>query len=348
MDSVMKYCEIHNLPLALTYYTDKKQISDVIRISDQMQQWDKLVIFLIGLKDQEAWSKVISSDSWDVVFALVLESAPHFSDSESASCLIKSLTAQHKSEQLCSFISELLKHNNVLKNNRSLQTLYLLTLIKTSPEEALSQCLELEGFDQDLILQAAIDSGNLDLVLVVLKRFEMWSYALKIALYGQRDIEAANDIAIKCDHPEAWHALAEYYLLSGDSSKAFEYSEKAGMFRRYKELIVLLRLEQKFELLYNYLVKLRKSENFEPVFEREMFFCLLKLNRHDEIKDFIKTANPSMLLEFAKILSCEGLFELAGKCFQQSGSHDKAAFMFIKIDDLNCAVENALKSSNSE
>lgn len=208
--------------------------------------------------------------------------------------------------------------------------------------------MELDNYNVEEILNAAINSGNLDLVLKILDKNEQWNYCLKIALYGLKNIRVSEIYAEKSGHPEAWHALAEFSLLSGDSIAAAKYAMRCGFFRRQKELLIMLHMHEHYEMLLDFLSFLKSSPSYEPIYDRELFFCLMKLGKADELEKFIVSASPPLANELGKVLYREGSVDLAAKCFKQAGNFERATACYLKQGQIEAAAELALKTTKFE
>lgn len=208
--------------------------------------------------------------------------------------------------------------------------------------------MQLDNYNIEEVLNAAVSSGNLELILRVLEKNELWNYAFRVALYGLQRIETAEILADKSGHPEAWHALAEFNLLSGDSIAAAKFAMKSGIFRRQKEHVILLHLNEHYKELLDFLKFLKSTPSYEAVYEREIFFCLMKLDKTEELTKFIKSATPSLSNELGKILYREGSIDLAAKCFKQAGNFERASTCLLNLGNVEAAAELATKSNNFE
>lgn len=93
---------------------------------------------------------------------------------------------------------------------------------------------------------------------------------------------------------------------------------------------------------------LKHSTNFEPIFEREMAFCLVKLGKKKELDAFISTASPIFAGELAKILYRDGLIDMAAQCFIQAGNFDRATSCYLQSDKIDIAADAAMKTNNFE
>lgn len=208
--------------------------------------------------------------------------------------------------------------------------------------------MELDNYNIEEVLHVAISSNELELSLKILDKFEQWNYAFKVALYGLKNAQMAEIYAQKSGHPEAWHALAEFCLVSGDAVESSKFAKQAGNFRRQKELVIMLHINENYEDLLDYLLYLKTTHTFEPVYEREIFLCLMKLGKSEELEKFTEGASTSFANELGKILYREGSIELASKCFKQAGNFEKAATCFLKLGNIESAAECAMKTNSYE
>lgn len=206
----------------------------------------------------------------------------------------------------------------------------------------------MDNYNIEEVLHSAITSNELELSLKILEKFEQWNYAFKVSLYGLKNIKSAETFAHKSGHPEAWHALAEFCLISGDSLASSKFAKQAGIFRRQKEMVILLHLNNNYEELLDYLLYLKTTSTFEPVYEREIFLCLMKLGRTEELDAFIDGASSSFANELGKVLHREGSIELASKCFKQACNFEKAASCFLQLGNIEAASDSAMKTNSFE
>lgn len=193
-----------------------------------------------------------------------------------------------------------------------------------------------------------MSSSKLDLSIKILEKYEQWNYAFKIALYGLKDVVKAQNFAEKSGHHEAWHALAEFSLIYGEPCEAVKFAKKSGNFRRQKELIIKLHLNENYEELLDYLVHLKSSPSYEQIYERETFLCLMKLGKKDEMNNFINSASSAFANELGKVLYREGSLELAANCFKQAGNYEKASSCFLQLGNIEVASDLALNCNKFE
>ena len=132
IESGLKYCEAKNPKLAIRYYLSIKNASEISRLAFKLEDWDTLSLFLIKYKNVSAWSSALENESSRKLFANVLKNSDKFQDTESASSLIKALVSKNDSEDLLKIMKSWLENNKVLSSSRSLQTLYLIQLIKVN------------------------------------------------------------------------------------------------------------------------------------------------------------------------------------------------------------------------
>lgn len=130
INSVLQYCEIKKPKLAIRYYLSINNATEISRLCFQFEDWNTLSLFLINNKNVSAWSSALENKSGQKLFDAVLEKSDKFQDTESASCLIKALVTKNDSEALMMIMKLWLEHNKVLCSSRSLQTLYMIQLIK--------------------------------------------------------------------------------------------------------------------------------------------------------------------------------------------------------------------------
>ena len=137
-------------------------------------------------------------------------------------------------------------------------------------------------------------------------------------------------------------------LRSGDSIVASKFAKKSGNFRRQKDLVILLHLNENYEELLEYLLSLKSSPTFEPIYDREIFLCLMKLGKNEELNNFISSASPSFANELGKVLYRDNKIELAANCFKQSGNFEKASSCHLQLGNVEKASEFAMKTNKYE
>lgn len=216
-------------------------------------------------------------------------------------------------------------------------------------EEQFLRCSrEFSNYNEEEVVHSCLLAKKFDLAISVLKRLKLWDYAFKIALYGKNDLDEAEHLAEECSHSETWNALAEVCLATGKSDKAVDYAIRAGDFKRQRDLVVLLHLDQKYAEMLAFLNSARSGSHLEPASERDIFQCLAKLDRAAELKDFISSSSNAAAGELGNILARSGSTELAALCFKRAGSHDKATTCYLQLGDLQSAAETGSKSGSVE
>ena len=126
----MRYAEEKNPKLVLAYYLLTQNEDEILRLSFRLEDWKSLSLFLISRKDPLLWCSALSHKYSSKLFEKIIEYSSSFSDTESASCLIKALAGKGDSVSLMKIISAWLENNEKLRNSKSLQTLYMINLIK--------------------------------------------------------------------------------------------------------------------------------------------------------------------------------------------------------------------------
>lgn len=130
MPVVLAFCEEKNPGLALRLYERSKRSDDLVRLASKMGSWPLLVRYVIRSKDQGLWRKAFALPAVDEIYEQVIASVGEFDDPTSASCVIKLLVSEGKTDFLLRIVQSLLRSNKKFANSRSLQTLHLLTLIQ--------------------------------------------------------------------------------------------------------------------------------------------------------------------------------------------------------------------------
>lgn len=126
----MEYVKKKNPKLALKYYLFARNVDEILSLSFQLEDWNSLSLFLINHKNSATWSTALNDEKSPQLFGKVIENSNLFPDTESASCLIKVLASKEDYEFLLKIISAWLNNNEKLRCSRSLQTLYIINLIK--------------------------------------------------------------------------------------------------------------------------------------------------------------------------------------------------------------------------
>lgn len=132
VNDVIKYSKRCNPSLTLEFFIHTNNFEEILNLSFSLSLWEKLAMYLIKSKQAASWSMALDKDENGNLFAKVIELVSVFPDSESASCLIKVIVLKKNNSMLIKIVSALLENNDVLHTNRSLQTIYLITLIEVS------------------------------------------------------------------------------------------------------------------------------------------------------------------------------------------------------------------------
>ena len=93
---------------------------------------------------------------------------------------------------------------------------------------------------------------------------------------------------------------------------------------------------------------MKLSSNYEPIYERETFLCLMKMGKIDELQKFISSATPAFANELGRVLYREGSIELAASCFKQAGNFERTSTCFLKLGNVEDAAEFAMKTNKYE
>lgn len=349
---MLHYAQTNNPLAAQAYFKEFGLVEQFMELAFEKEDWQGLSDYLISSKKQLLWEQVLKGPHASQVFDCTVESCSSFSVPESASALVKALVSLKETEKLLEIAASLLHNNPKFKTSRSLQTLYLLNLIpKTDSNEQVEEALDhFENYAIEDVLKVCVTSNRPRLILKILKRFKVWDLAFKVALFTLNDPQEAEAISEIWQNSEAYNGLFEYYLANEDASKALAFSTKiSSVTFRSREFIVLLSCKSMHKELYDFLCRLRAhTGGLDGPLERVMFDCLVKLDRMDELQEFIGTASPKTACDLGLVLMGGKQFSLAAEAFLRGHDYDNAVKCFIYSGNLIKASEYALKSSNTD
>lgn len=314
----------------------------------KLEDWDYLSKMLIERREKKLWKFCLQQSYSTIVFQSVIANCIHFNEPESASVLIKVLIELNQAKDLVVFTGALLEENPKFKTSRSLQTIHLIHLIPQGDSASILKAInELENYSPEEVVRTSVTANRPDLILRILERFKFWSLAFKTAFYVLEDVDKALQIAEKWNNSDAYAVIFQYYLFKEDTLTALKYYSKLPRLDfKAVELVQLLKQKKLYQELYDYLGQLRSKGLLIGDLEREMFECLVTLDRMPELEEFISSASPASATDLGFALAQGKKFALAGEAFIRAGDYDRAVNCLLHTNNTNRVFESALKSKS--
>lgn len=214
-----------------------------------------------------------------------------FEQNDQVSCLLKILASDNRSSDLIDFL-KVLSENPRFSQNRAIQTLLMLNLLRENESEFSAMMDSLEFYNREEVVHACLESGKFTLALKILKKHKLWVFAFKVALFGCNDLLEAESLCELCGQDLFYKILAEYAIMTENLEVALKYALMSKSFAGHQDLLSLLQLNKDYLGMLKYLEHVRANGLAAgPVYDKAFFLCYLKLEMRNEMKQFLTVSN---------------------------------------------------------
>eukprot|EP01084_Bolivina_argentea_P079141 143610_1 len=360
----------YNIPLTVNYIstlyyviifeqliTEYETFEQLLQVVNDNKLHKDLTSYCIAKNDSALWKVVLSENNPqrkslidEIILQTYLSEIP---DEITSSC------RAFINEQLRFAVIELTEKviqynpNNDISNNRNLQNLLLLTVMKTEPTKVKQYIEFCNNTDRSLLAELCCEDAFklYEEAFVLYEKDNALSEAINVLTNEDflNDINRGKEFALKYDDTEVWSGLGREQLRVGDIQDAMVSFIKSKSVSYYEEVIVAvndnkLSENELYEQLMEYLNLIRdkvKKDRDKRKVDTEIFYCLAKTGNLIEFEKLLSTQdslNGYMLMKVGDRLFVDKLFKFAKIIFSKV-SH------YAKLDACNKEQEADEKTS---
>jgi clathrin heavy chain len=277
---------------------------------------------------------------------VVSTALPESKNPEQVSATVKAFMTADLPHELIELLEKIVLQNSSFSGNPNLQNLLILTAIKADTSRVMDYIHRLDNFDGPAVGEIAVGAELYEEAFAIFKKFDLNVQAVNVLLDNLRSIDRAVEFAARVEEDEVWSQVGKAQLREGLVSDAIESFIKANDATQYNEVIDVASGVRAYEDLVKYLNMVRKKVK-EAKVDSELIFAYAKLNRLDDIEEFIVTPNLANLQTVGDRLFDEELYEAAKIIFTHISNWARLASTLVKLLQFQAAVDAARKANSA-
>ena len=347
--SVGKYCENRDPYLAYVCYKRKNLDDELIDVTNRHNLFKYQAKYLVEREDLDLWNKVLTEENEfrkAVVEQVIHTALPECTEPNQILKTVQAFLENDLPNDLIDLLDKLVSQNPEYSSNPTLQKLLIQTSIKAAPNRVMDYIRKLNDYDPVEIGECCIEDELFEEAYEVYTKFEMPEEAMGVLLRNIKDLTRAKDFADKQKKEVLYKMLGEAQLDENKIHDAIISLLKAKDITNRMRVIDVAEQENAFEDLIDYLLMV-KGETKDMMVETELIYCYAKLKRHDDIEEFLKSANCANLTSVADRCYNEELYGAAKILYINLNNYIKLASCLIKLKDFAGAVEAAKKANST-
>jgi clathrin heavy chain len=171
--------------------------------------------------------------------------------------------------------------------------------------------------------------------------------AVDVLLDNIRSIDRAEEFAFRAEEDAVWSQVAKAQLREGLVSEAIESFIRADDAAHFLDVIRAAEEANVYNDLVKYLLMVRQKAR-EPKVDGELIFAYAKIDRLNDIEEFILVPNVADLQNVGDRLYDEELYEAAKIIYAFISNWAKLAVTLVKLKQYQGAVDAARKANSAK
>eukprot|EP00826_Nyctotherus_ovalis_P034488 TRINITY_DN2881_c0_g4_i1.p1 TRINITY_DN2881_c0_g4~~TRINITY_DN2881_c0_g4_i1.p1 ORF type:complete len:1038 (-),score=345.96 TRINITY_DN2881_c0_g4_i1:140-2881(-) len=346
---VGKYCESRNPHLAFFAYKKAWGNCDaeLIELCYKNSFFNLLAQYLVERQNADLWKVVLAADNVHrpkIVEQVVQSALPQTHNTDEVSVAVKAFIEADLSEGLIELLDQLVLHHPEFMSHGGLQTLLILTAIKSDHSRVMDYVNRLDKYDPKRLCPLALENGLYEEAVEMYSKFGKHEDAMNIMLEQIGDLTRAEIYAAKINSPEVWSRLGKAELVAERPVEAINAYLKAEDPSNFDEVIAVAERGEKYEELIEYLLMAR-SKVKEPKVDGELIYAYGQCQRYTELEDFITQTHNANLQTVGDRCYDSKLYEAGKIIFTYIGNYARLASCLVHLREFQAALEAAKKAN---
>jgi clathrin heavy chain len=346
---VGKYCEKRDPTLAVVAYRRGLCDEELVNVTNKNSLFKLQARYVVERMEPDLWLKVLDPENpcrRQLIDQVVSTALPESKNPEQVSATVKAFMTADLPHELIELLEKIVLQNSAFSGNPNLQNLLILTAIKADTSRVMDYIHRLDNFDGPAVGEIAVGAELYEEAFAIFKKFDLNVQAVNVLLDNMRSIDRAVEFAARVEEDEVWSQVGKAQLREGLISDAIESFIKANDASQYNEVIDAASGVRAYEDLVRYLNMVRKKVK-EAKVDSELIFAYAKLNRLDDIEEFIVAPNLANLQTVGDRLFDEALYEAAKIIFTHISNWARLASTLVKLQQFQAAVDAARKANSA-
>ncbi|KAJ0021343.1 hypothetical protein Pint_32516 [Pistacia integerrima] len=347
---VGKFCEKRDPTLAVVAYRRGQCDDELINVTNKNSLFKLQARYVVERMDEDLWEKVLTPDNEyrrQLIDQVVSTALPESKSPEQVSAAVKAFMTADLPHELIELLEKIVLQNSAFSGNFNLQNLLILTAIKADPSRVMDYINRLDNFDGPAVGQVAVEAQLYEEAFSIFKKFNLNVQAVNVLLDNIRSIDRAVEYAFRVEEDVVWSQVAKAQLREGLVSDAIESFIRADDATRFLDVIKAAEDGNVYHDLVRYLLMVRQKSK-EPKVDSELIYAYAKIDRLEEIEEFILMPNVANLPNVGDRLYDEALYEAAKIIFSFTSNWAKLAVTLVKLKQFQGAVDAARKANSSK
>ncbi|KAF8543541.1 armadillo-type protein [Trichophaea hybrida] len=347
---VGKYCEKRDPYLAFIAYQKGQNDLELVRITNENSMFKHQARYLVARRDPELWTFVLSPNNIHrrpLVDQVVATAVPESTDPEDVSTAVQSFLENDLPTELIELLEKIILEPSPFSDNNNLQNLIILTAVKADKARVMDYINRLSNYDGPDIANICIENGLFEEALEVYKKSNSHSEAINVLIEHIVSIDRAYAYADRVDLPEVWSRLGKAQIDGLRITDGIESYIRAEDPSNYGEVIEMSTRAGKFDELIKYLQMCRRTLR-EPPIDSALALCLARVNKRQELEDFLNAANVASIEDCGDTAYEEGLHQAAKIFYTSISNWAKLATTLVFLEEYQNAVECARKANSTK
>ena len=344
---VGKHCESINPELAATAYEKGKCHDAMVALTTANSMFKKQAQYLVDCMDDELWGRVLAEDTearGHLVENLVGQVLPDCKEAHKVALCVKVFLDADLPNYLIELLDKIVVQTGQFKGEKNLETLLIMTAVKSSPERVQDYVSKLDNIDPVAVAGACVEGKLLDEAIALYEKASENEKVMDVLVNHMKDMTRATSFAAQCDDSAVWSLLARSQLDEGLVSQAIETFAKGNDSTAFNEVIAAAQRENAYEPLVSYLTMCRQSAKNEMI-DTELVYAYCKTGKLVDLEQFIMGPNIANVGALGERCFNEEMYEAAKIMFNNVGDFTRLVTTLCKLNDLAGAVEAARKAN---
>lgn len=345
------YCADRDPHLACIAY--KRRVGEcddeLVAVANRNGLYRMLARYCVERQNSNLWAKVLSVDNEHregLVDCVTSTALPESTNPDEVNVAVKAFIAAEMPQHLIELLEKIVLHNPHFQGAANLQSLLILTAIKTDPSRVMDYINRLDSYDASEIAKiAASEKYHLyEEAFTIYTKFNMNVEAVDILLNQIDAVDRATEFAQKADDAAVWARVAKAELAQSRVSQAVDCYLRANTAIDFIDMIEAGEREEAFEDLVRYLRMARENIKDARV-DSALVYALARTDALTE-EFFAQGGNLANLQQVGDRLFEEGYFRPARLVFAAVPNNARLASCFVMLEDFSSALEAAKKAKN--
>ncbi|CAH8290985.1 unnamed protein product [Eruca vesicaria subsp. sativa] len=348
---VGKYCEKRDPTLAVVAYRRGTCDEELINVTNKYSLFKLQAKYVVERMDDDLWEMVLDEKNEyrrQLIDQVVSTALPESKSPEQVYSAVKGFMEADLPHELIELLEKIVLQNSDFSGNFNLQNLLILTAVKADTSRVMDYVNRLDNFDGPVFGKMAVEAQLFEEAFAIFKKFNLHVDAVNVLLDNIKSIERGAEFAFRIEEDSVWSQVAKAQLREGLVSDAIESFIRGDDATHFLEVIRVAEDANVYDDdLVRYLLMVRNKVK-EVKVDSELIYAYAKIDRLNEVEEFILMPNVANLQSVGDRLYDEALYEAAKVIYAFVSNWGKLAVTLVKLQQFQSAVDAARKANSAK